>query len=52
MIVDAQGKVVYEYKSKQTNLILNLQPIKGGVYTLVIKHGNPGTFQLKFIIAR
>jgi hypothetical protein len=52
MVVDAEGKIVHNYKSKQTNLILDLKPIKAGVYTLVIKHGNPGTFQHKFIIAR
>lgn len=52
MIVDAQGKVVYEYESRQTNLMLDLRRVNQGVNTLVIKHGNLGTFQLKFIIAR
>ncbi len=53
MIVDAQGKTVYKYKSKQTDLKLDLSTIKNnGVYLLSIKQGNPGTSQLRFIIAR
>jgi len=52
MIVDSQGKTVYKYESRQTNLKLDLSRINNGVYILNIKHGNLGTYHLRFIIAR
>ncbi len=52
MIVDSQGKTVYKYNSRQTNLILDLSRIKNGVYILNIKYGNLGSYQFRFIIAR
>ncbi|MDH4091967.1 MAG: T9SS type A sorting domain-containing protein [Cyclobacteriaceae bacterium] len=50
-IVDSQGRIVQTFTSKQTNVMLDLAE-PNGFYMLNIKYGNPGTYRLKFIIAR
>lgn len=51
-VVDTNGKTVYQLKSLQTNLILDLSGIKNGVHILLIKNGDPGTYRQKFTIVR
>jgi len=52
LIVDANGKTVYKFKSLQTNLIIDLSRIKNGVHILIIKHGDLGTYRQKFTVLR
>ena len=53
IIIDFHGKTIFKYKSKQTNLKLDLRQIKyNGVYVLNIKNGNTPIFRHRFIISR
>ena len=53
LIIDSQGKSVFKYKSRQTNLRLDISRInQNGTYILSIKHRNSGIYGHRLIINR
>lgn len=52
IMVDINGKTVFEFKSIQRNVILDLSGINNGVYMLIIKDGNNTTHRQRLIIVR
>jgi len=52
LLVDINGKMVYEFRSAQKGLILNLEGIKTGFYILSIEDSNTSIYRQKLTIIK